>query len=432
MTRYIKLLLFIILLNCSFDTKSRIWTEDKKIQEVNKNITNVFKEKEIIKKEFNSNLLIKTGILKKDYKQPDNLINHLGILNFNSKIEKSSKFKFSKIENFDHFEPELVFDGENFIFFDDKGNLIKFNNNFEIIWKKNFYSKKERKLKPILTLSTYENYLIIFDNIGKFYSVNLETGNLVWLNNNKNPLNSQIKIFNDIIYIVDLNNILRSFSIKNGKEIWKFNSENTFLKSNKKSSILVKKDKVFFNNSLGDIIAINSLDGKLLWQIPTQSSAIYENAFSLVMSDLVAKDNNLIFSNNRNEFYSINLNNGVMNWKQEINSSVRPIIYNDLIFTISEEGYFFVIDKKSGNILRITDIFDKFKKDKRTNIRPIGFITGLKKVMLSTSNGRLLQIDISTGKTEKILKIDSDKISRPFVFNKEIIIIKNNSIIRMN
>lgn len=246
MTRYIKLLLFIILLNCSFDTKSRIWTEDKKIQEVNKNITNVFKEKEIIKKEFNSNLLIKTGILKKDYKQPDNLINHLGILNFNSKIEKSSKFKFSKIENFDHFEPELVFDEENFIFFDDKGNLIKFNNNFEIIWKKNFYSKKERKLKPILTLSTYENYLIIFDNIGKFYSVNLETGNLVWLNNNKNPLNSQIKIFNDIIYIVDLNNILRSFSIKNGKEIWKFNSENTFLKSNKRNSILIKNNNVFF------------------------------------------------------------------------------------------------------------------------------------------------------------------------------------------
>ena len=188
----------------------------------------------------------------------------------------------------------------------------------------------------------------------------------------------------------------------------------------------------FFNNSLGDIFAINSFDGSLLWQIPTQSSAIYENAFSLVMSDLVAKNNNLIFSNNRNEFYSINLNNGVMNWKQEINSSVRPIFYNDLIFTISEEGYFFVIDKKSGNILRITDIFDKFKKDKRTNIRPIGFITGLKKIMLSTSNGRLLQIDISTGKTEKILKIDSDKISRPFVFNKEIIIIKNNSIIRMN
>ena len=74
----------------------------------------------------------------------------------------------------------------------------------------------------------------------------------------------------------------------------------------------------------------------------------------------------------------------------------------------------------------------KINRKKRTNIRPIGFITGLKKIMLSTSNGRVLQIDISTGKTEKILKIDSDKISRPFVFNKEIIIIKNNSIIRMN
>ena len=52
--------------------------------------------------------------------------------------------------------------------------------------------------------------------------------------------------------------------------------------------------------------------------------------------------------------------------------------------------------------------------------------------MLSTNNGRLLTIDIATGKTESISKIDSEKISRPFVFNKKIILVKNNSIIRLN
>ena len=64
------------------------------------------------------------------------LTNNLGLSNFNNKIKKSSKFKFSKIKNFNYFEPDLVSDGKNFVFFDDKANILKFDNQFKTIWKK--------------------------------------------------------------------------------------------------------------------------------------------------------------------------------------------------------------------------------------------------------------------------------------------------------
>ena len=69
---------------------------------------------------------------------------------------------------------------------------------------------------------------------------------------------------------------------------------------------------------------------------------------------------------------------------------------------------------------------------KRKKIAPVGFIAGAEKIILSTTNGRLLTIDIETGKTESILKIDSEKISRPFIFDEKIILVKNNAIIRLN
>ena len=106
--------------------------------------------------------------------------------------------------------------------------------------------------------------------------------------------------------------------------------------------------------------------------------------------DLVADKDNLISSNNRNEFYSINLKNGVLNWKQKINSSVRPIYFENFIFTISNEGYFFVLDRNNGNILRITDIFDVFNYKKRKKIKPVGFIAGTNFLLLSTNNGKVL------------------------------------------
>ena len=430
MTKYILFILFIFLSNCSFDTKSGIWTEEKKIEKLAKNVSKILEKKSVRKKEFSPNL--KINVRKDLFNKSDELLNNLAIKDFNKDINKLSRFKFSKIENFDRFEPELVFDGKNFIFFDDKGSLIKFDDNFKIVWKKNFYSKQEKKQKPILTLSSIKKILVVFDNISKFYAVNIDTGNLIWSQTNKNPFNSQIKIKYDKIYSIDMNNILRCISLLDGSEIWKFKSENIFLKSPKRNSIIIDNNRVFINNSVGDIIAINAENGSLLWQTPTQSSTIYENAFNLVLSDLVAQGNSLIFSNNRNEFYSLNLNNGLINWKQEVNSNVRSIFYNDLIFSVSNEGYFFVIDGKNGNIIRITDIFRVFGDKTREKIKPVGFIASYDKLMLSTNNGRLLTIDIASGKTESISKIDNEKISRPFVFNKKIILVKDNSIIRLN
>ena len=75
-------------------------------------------------------------------------------------------------------------------------------------------------------------------------------------------------------------------------------------------------------------------------------------------------------------------------------------------------------------------MFSKFKKRKRFN-KPVGFIIGTNNIYLTTDNGRLLVIDIKTGKTKSILKIDNDKISRPFVLNKSLFVIKDNAIIKL-
>jgi len=429
-TKYIILFFFLLVNQCSFNSNSKFWTEEKKIEILPKNFKRISNEDKITAKEFNKDLLIE--IPKDFFNNFDQLSNNLEIINLKMDIKNSSKFRFSKIKNFEYFEPELVFDGNNFIFFDVKGNIIKFGRDFNIIWKKNFYTKQEKKNKPILTFFIEKNILIVFDNLSKFYAIDLLKGELIWSKKNENPFNSQIKIYDNKVYAIDMSNVLRCFSLKDGSELWKFQSENTFLKSTKRNSLIINSGKIILNNSIGDIIAVDAKEGSLLWQIPTQNSLIYENAFSLVMSDLVADKKNIIFSNNRNEFYSLSLLNGLLNWKQKINSSVRPAFYDQFIFTISDEGYFFVIDYKTGNIIRITDIFDLFSEKKRKNIKPIGFIVSSDKVILSTSNGRVLTIDIKDGKTKSVFKIDNERISRPFVFENKILLLKNNSIIKLN
>ena len=93
----------------------------------------------------------------------------------------------------------------------------------------------------------------------------------------------------------------------------------------------------------------------------------------------------------------------------------------------------------NGNIIRITDVMKVLNIDylikrfrKRTQILPVGFIVGTKNIYLTTNNGKLIIVDVLHGQPLNVLKIDNEKISRPFVLNKDLFIVKDNSIIKLN
>lgn len=111
---------------------------------------------------------------------------------------------------------------------------------------------------------------------------------------------------------------------------------------------------------------------------------------------------------------------------------MKPVIIENLVYTISLEGYLYIVEKNSGNIIRITDIFNGFKDRKRKTIYPVGFILSNKNIYLSLSIGKILEIDIASGRHISTLKISRDTISRPFVNDKKMFVVKNNSIIRLN
>ena len=428
-------LLFILISNCSLDKKSRIWNESeksKKKSQKNLVIKELFVEEDLLNKELNSNVKIKLNSNLLSNNISNNLSNNYGSLNYDGDLKVISKYKFSKIDNFNRFEPEIIFNNKNLLFFDNKGSILKFDASSKLIWKKNYYSRSEKKLKPILSMVNSGNYLIIADNLAKYYAIDIKSGDLLWMKSNIAPFNSQVKVHKNNIFVIDFQNILRCYSIINGEEIWNIKTDNSFVKSQKKLSLILNDSKVFFNNTLGDISAVDIKNGNLIWQTPTQDSSIFESSFQLKTSDLISVKDSILFSNNKNEFYSIDVKSGTIIWKQKISSIVRPVVSDNLVFTVSENGYLIIIENKSGNIIRITNIFDKIKQKKRINLKPIGFIIGKNNIYLTTNKGHLIVVSILTGRSNLLLKLGSNKLSRPFILDKNLFIIKNNAVIKMN
>ena len=172
---------------------------------------------------------------------------------------------------------------------------------------------------------------------------------------------------------------------------------------------------VIYNNSLGDITAIDISSGLIEWQLPTQKSSIINETYGFNFSKLVSDGNSIYFSNNKNQFYSVDLKSGTLNWMSEINSILTPIIVGNLVFTVSENGYLFTIQKNEGNIVRINYVYKNFNLKKRKRIKPTGFTIGNNNLYLTNSDGNLIVVNLSAGNVLKIEKVARDLISKPLI-----------------
>jgi len=429
-----RLLILIISLfflnNCSLNENSSIW-QNKEVDTKNpKNIKKVFSEKKVVT-QFNQELKLDLSKIKINNKIVDNR-NNYGIQDYSGSIEKVGIYKFSKLDDVNHLNFKPLFLNDGLIFFDKKGSIIRYDNNQKVLWKKNYYSKSEKKLKPKLNFALVDQNLLITDNIAKYYSININSGELIWSKNNIYPFNSEIKRSKNKIFAVDYKNTLRCYNINDGSECWNLPTEDSFTISSSNFSLIILGELIIFTNSIGDVTAVDIDSGLITWQLPTQSSSIINETYNFKVSKLVSDNKSIYFSNNKNEFYSVDVRTGITNWINEINSNLTPITSGNLIFTISNEGYLYVVEKNNGNIIRISDLYLNYKIKKRKNVKPIGFAIGDTKLYLTNTDGKMIVVDLNLGKVIGVEKVAGNFTSRPFIFNQSLFVIRNGSIIQYN
>ncbi len=429
MTRiFILFLLPLILANCSLNENSKIWNKNKKLN-IDKNTKIIFAEKKISYNELNPNISLNLSQIKIQNKILDDK-NNFGVQKYSGEIKKIKNFRFSKFNNEIETDLKPLFLRDGIVFFDSKGSVIRFDNDQKIVWKKNYYSKFEKKNNPKLSFGIHGDKLIVVDNLSNLFLINLKNGNLIWKKKNDYPFNSEIKIFDNKFYVIDLKNVLRCYFIKDGSKCWSLETEKTLTITNSKNSLLIAGNLVYFINNLGDLTAADILSGDLMWQLPTQSSDITNITYNFKNSKIVSEGKNIFFSNNKNEFYSINLKNGSINWINDISSSLTPIVIGNFIITFSDNGYLFVIDKEQGNIIKIKDIYKMYKDKNRKKIRPTGFSISQDKIYLSNNDGKLMILDLKTGNVLKTEKIARKIMSEPFLYNNHLFMIKNGSVVQ--
>ena len=433
-------LVLILLVNCSFDNKTGIWSGDKdekrRISELEKkqsrtiSTDTIYSSENIYSEEKTLVKKISLSIPKKNLSWEMSGLNHQNFLGniylsgidntFLKKKIGKNKFSSSRIT-----ASPLIYKNNIFLS-DDNGTIFNIDQSGKINWKKNIYKKIYNKIYKNLTFSIYKKDIYVADNIGFIYAIALDSGKLVWIKNHGIPLKSKIKIFDNKIFLINQDNRLFACSTKDGSVIWNIRSISSFIKSqNFLSLALSKQGDLIASNSSGDLLKVNPTNGNVYWSLNTLGSMLAHATDFFKSSDIVIINENIIFST-QTSIFSYNLNNGYTNWEKDISSIAAPIVDGKNIFFVTENGYFVIIDINTGKIISANNILKILKKKKQLT-RITGFIMGSGKIYSVTLNGYLIVSSASSGKVENFKKIGNSITSNPIINNGKLFIYTEDS-----
>ena len=106
--------------------------------------------------------------------------------------------------------------------------------------------------------------------------------------------------------------------------------------------------------------SLNNITKNLNW-LSTISLAQIKGSDLFFSSPIIFKDNKIFFSSSA-ATYSINANNGYINWQIPFSTYLRPIVSDNFVFLASKDGFLLNLDYQTGKVIWSKDLY---KIDKR-------------------------------------------------------------------
>ena len=412
------LYIFIILIlfqNCSFDNKTGIWKDESSNYAKNRNNDsfNEFENYTLTYERFNKIIPIKKNLKfklanpitvntwKDTFFDQSNNTKNFNYNELNKLVFKSKKITKYKINNY------ILFEEENIITSDKKGNLIIYSTkNNKLIAKFNFYKKKYKKIEKYLNLYVDNNTIYVSDNLGYLYAYNYKKDKILWAKNYKIPFQGNSKISNNKLITSNQNNNLYIFNKNNGEIIKLIPTEETIIKNEFKNNFSLNDKNLFFLNTFGTLYSINLKSLNINWFVNLNDFKNSDTSNLFNGSKIINSKNKIVVSSNQFTYIMDSTTGSIIN-RFNFSSLVKPVIIEKYLFLITKLGLLVSIDLNTNNIIFSTDInqsisnFLKVKKYK-VQINNINILNNKIYIFLKNSYYLIYNLDGKLLNTEKL------------------------------
>ena len=424
------ILLFSILLqSCSFDNKSGIWKNENEVLVKKNDPLSNFESLSSVKDQFNKvipfdgNSKIKTSNAVLSLEWSDIFYNRINNYeNFKYNSFNKLLFKSKKLSRFD-INKNILYEENNIIFNDTKGNLIIYSiDEKKIISKFNFYKKKYKNFNKKINFIVENNIIYVSDNLGYLYSFDYSIKKILWAKNYKIPFRSNLKIYDKQLALADQANTLYFFNKENGEILKKFPSEETTVKNQFINNLALNNNNLFFLNTYGTLYSFNINRSNINWFLNLNQSVDLTPSSSFDSTRIINYNKKLIITSN-NFLYIIDEDNGSIIYKINFTSSISPVVNNNHLFIVSKNDLLIVLDIEEGKIKYSYDINQKiadFYETKKRNAFFRNLLLMNDKIFIFLNNSFVLNFDI-IGNLDNIKKLPTKINSNPIIIDGSII-----------
>ncbi len=457
MKRLILIFAIIILNNCSFDNKTGIWKNASDIpfeksssnainkKDVNSRYEDVFTDSQIYNKEkvldrnfnFKIEQELKNSNWPQEFASNTNNISNIDYADNKVLLLKSSRLSKNFRDN-DYTAKNTVFYDDKIISYDHKGSIFVYSlASKKKILEYNFYKKTFKNYNKKIFLVINNDIIYAADNLGYIYAVNINSGALVWAKNYGIPFRSNIKFYDDQVFLASQDNVLYSINSISGEKNWQLSTSLTFLKSEFKNNLALDElnNNVIFLNTSGELYSVNYVTQRINWVLNFRNLSSKNEANLFFSQPVVIKNEDIIVSTDKS-LLSYNINTGLRNWNKAVGPVLKPVVTQNNIFTFTKNNLLICLEKKSGEILWSKNIYFSLKKKKA--FKKIGKIYNLTiangKIKLFSINGYIFSFNFRDGKLEYFDKISKNGLNaEPIFSNKNMLLIdRKNKLLMFN
>lgn len=333
---------------------------------------------------------------------------------YNFLNKELNKIKINNYENKYNFNSSIniLYHHKNIYSINSKGELLTFDINTGKLIDR-FLIGSENLIKDPVSFSLYKNDFIVAFKTGEVFRIN-KTGEIIWQFENKDILNTPIKIFNDHLIVLYSDKIV-FLTTESGNIVF----EKTYKSNNIIQSSGGKIDNYFsiffflLSNS-----EFNALDTFLFEEYDFDYDKIeLDTSLNNLKDEIHTYKNYLVYLDDGINFHTYNINKNRFILKDyRINKSTSVTLFNNALIS-KDDNFLYFYNIKNGNLFAKINI--KNILNKRSRI--IKALINHNKLHLFTDNGDVIIFDKNLN-IEENLNLKIKKINKVYSYQNKIFI----------
>ena len=277
----------------------------------------------------------------------------------------------------------------------------------------------------------YDNgHIYATNGLGYVAALDERTGAITWQVRPGGPLRGAPTVANGTIYVVSQDNQIYSLKEQDGTTNWSQPASLEIAGVFGSASPAVGQGTVVAGFSSGELNGYRYENGRQVWQDALQRTSITTSVSSLsdIDADPVIDSGQVIAVGQGGRMVALDLISGQRLWELNIAGIATPWVAGDWIFVVTDEAKLLCIYRQNGHIRWIAQLpqFEK-AKSKKGEIDYSGPVLAGNRLILTGSNGTVIQIDPASGSYVTQMAVGAGVSLPPIVANSTLYVLDDTA-----